>query len=173
MSGKQPLSRSEVEQLAAAHQVSPAAIEALAAIQKHRNVLQPFALVEGGGALVLGNRAALLNAGVSVAVADREAQRAEAMGRSVIFLAVGGRARALFVLEDPVRPEARAAVQTLIECFSSSATTCIVQCLCKSLRCQRPPQLRLRASGQSSRRISRRRPASTLRSGRRADSISA
>jgi P-type E1-E2 ATPase len=73
------------------------------------------ALVEGGGALVLGNRQALLNAGVSVAVADREAQRAEAMGRTVVFLAVGGRVRALFVLEDPVRPEARAAVQTLID----------------------------------------------------------
>jgi soluble P-type ATPase len=62
-----------------------------------------------------GNRHALLNAGVSVAVADREAQRAEAMGRTVVFLAVGGRVRALFVLEDPVRAEARAAVQTLID----------------------------------------------------------
>lgn len=73
------------------------------------------ALLEGGGALVLGNRQALLNAGVSVAVADREAQRAEAMGRTVVFLAVGGRVRALFILEDPVRPEARAAVQKLVD----------------------------------------------------------
>jgi cation transport ATPase len=73
------------------------------------------ALLDGGGALVLGNRLALLNAGVSVAVADREAQQAEAMARSVVFLAVAGRVRGLFVLEDPVRPEARAAVQTLID----------------------------------------------------------
>ena len=73
------------------------------------------ALVDGGGALVLGNRQALLNAGVSVAVADREAQKAESTARTVVFLAVGGRVRALFVLEDPVRPEARAAVQTLID----------------------------------------------------------
>jgi cation transport ATPase len=73
------------------------------------------ALVDGGGALVLGNRQSLLTAGVSVAVADREAQRAESEGRTVVFLAVGGRARALFVFEDPVRPEARAAVQQLID----------------------------------------------------------
>lgn len=73
------------------------------------------ALVDGGGALVLGNRQSLLTAGVSVAVADREAQRAESEGRTVVFLAVGGRARALFVFEDTVRPEARAAVQQLID----------------------------------------------------------
>jgi cation transport ATPase len=73
------------------------------------------ALVDGGGALVLGNRQSLLTAGVSVAVADREAQRAESEGRTVVFLAVGGRARALFVFDDPVRPEARAAVQQLID----------------------------------------------------------
>ncbi len=73
------------------------------------------ALVDGGGALVLGNRQSLLSAGVSVAVADREAQRAETEARTVVFLAVGGRARALFVFEDPVRSEARAAVQQLID----------------------------------------------------------
>jgi Cu+-exporting ATPase len=73
------------------------------------------ALLDGGGALAFGNRQALLNAGVSVAVADREAQAAEVLARSVVFLAVAGRVRGLFVLEDPVRPEARAAVQTLID----------------------------------------------------------
>jgi Cu+-exporting ATPase len=72
-------------------------------------------LVDGGGALVLGNRHSLLASGVSVAVADREAQKAESQGRTVVFLAVGGRVRALFVFEDPVRPEARAAVQRLID----------------------------------------------------------
>ncbi len=72
-------------------------------------------LVDGGGTLVLGNRQALLNSGVSVAVADREAQRAESEGRTVLFLSVGGRARGLLVVEDPVRPEARGAVQRLID----------------------------------------------------------
>ncbi|MFT3921710.1 MAG: HAD family hydrolase [Myxococcales bacterium] len=72
-------------------------------------------LVDGGGALALGNRQSLLNSGVSVAVADREAQRAEAEGRTVLFLSLGGRAQGLLIFEDPVRPEARGAVQRLID----------------------------------------------------------
>jgi Cu+-exporting ATPase len=105
-----PIARA-IARYGASHNITAASLRRVA-YARGRGV---SALVEGGGALVLGNRQALLNAGVSVAVADREAQRAEAMGRSVIFLAVGGRARALFVLEDLVRPEARAAVQTLID----------------------------------------------------------
>jgi P-type E1-E2 ATPase len=105
-----PIARA-IARYGASHNINAASLRRVA-YARGRGV---SALVEGGGALVLGNRQALLNAGVSVAVADREAQRAEAMGRSVIFLAVGGRARALFVLEDLVRPEARAAVQTLID----------------------------------------------------------
>ena len=105
-----PIARAIIE-YGAEHGILPAPLRRVA-YQRGRGVT---ALVEGGGALVLGNRQALLNAGVSVAVADREAQRAEAMGRTVVFLAVGGRVRGLFILEDPVRPEARAAVQTLID----------------------------------------------------------
>lgn len=82
------------------------------AYQRGRGVT---ALVDGGGPLVLGNRHLLLESGVSVAVADREAQKAESQGHTVVFLAVGGRVRALLVFEDPVRPEARAAVQRLID----------------------------------------------------------
>jgi cation transport ATPase len=105
-----PIARA-IARYGAAHNISPASLRRVA----YARGSGVSALVEGGGALVLGNRQALLNAGVSVAVADRDAQRAEAMGRSVIFMSVGGRARALFVLEDPVRPEARSAVQTLID----------------------------------------------------------
>ncbi len=105
-----PIARA-IARYAAAHRIAPATLRRVA----YQRGFGVSALVEGGGALVLGNRQALLNAGVSVAVADREAQRAEAMGRSVVFMAVGGRVRALFVLEDLVRPEARAAVQTLID----------------------------------------------------------
>jgi P-type E1-E2 ATPase len=105
-----PIARA-IARYADAHQIAPATLRRVA----YQRGFGVSALVEGGGALVLGNRQALLNAGVSVAVADREAQRAEAMGRSVVFMAVGGRVRALFVLEDLVRPEARAAVQTLID----------------------------------------------------------
>jgi cation transport ATPase len=105
-----PIARA-IARYGAAHRITPASLRRVA----YQRGFGVSALVEGGGALVLGNRQALLNAGVSVAVADREAQRAEAMGRSVVFMAVGGRLRALFVLEDLVRPEARAAVQTLID----------------------------------------------------------
>jgi cation transport ATPase len=91
--------------------IQPMALRRVA-YQRGRGVT---ALVDGGGALVLGNRHSLLASGVSVAVADREAQHAESQGRTVVFLAVGGRVRALFVFEDPVRLEARAAVQRLID----------------------------------------------------------
>lgn len=73
------------------------------------------ALTDGGVPLVMGNRPLLLSAGVSVAVADREAQVAEASGRTSVFLAVDDRVRAVFVFHDPTRPEARAAVQQLID----------------------------------------------------------
>ncbi|MDB4985273.1 MAG: Lead, cadmium, zinc and mercury transporting ATPase [Myxococcaceae bacterium] len=72
-------------------------------------------LTDGQGALVFGSRAALLGAGVSVAVADREAQRAEQLGQRVVFLALGGRARGLFVFAQTVQPEARVALQTLFD----------------------------------------------------------
>ncbi|MDB4977740.1 MAG: Lead, cadmium, zinc and mercury transporting ATPase, partial [Myxococcaceae bacterium] len=73
------------------------------------------ALTDGQGTLVFGSRAALLQAGVSVAVADREAQRAELLGQRVVFLALGGRARGLFVFAQTVQPEARVALQTLFD----------------------------------------------------------
>lgn len=73
------------------------------------------ALTDGQGPLVFGSRVALLSAGVSVAVADREAQQAEASGQRVVFLALGGRVRGLFVFAQAVRSEARLAVQTLFD----------------------------------------------------------
>jgi cation transport ATPase len=73
------------------------------------------AIAPGGERLVLGTRQLLLDDGVSVAIADGEAARAEARGRSVVFAALGGRVRALLVLEDELRPGARSAVQRLID----------------------------------------------------------
>jgi P-type Cu+ transporter len=73
------------------------------------------ALSDGEGPLVLGSREALLGAGVSVAVADREAHRAESAGARVVFLALGGHVRGLFVFEQQVRPEARVAMQQLFD----------------------------------------------------------
>ncbi|HEX5657129.1 MAG TPA: HAD family hydrolase [Polyangiales bacterium] len=72
-------------------------------------------LTDGQGALVLGSRAALLQAGVSVAVADREAQQAEQDGHKVVLLALGGHVRGLFVFAQELRGEARLAVQSLFD----------------------------------------------------------
>jgi cation transport ATPase len=73
------------------------------------------ATAPSGERFVLGTRQFLLDEGVSVAIADGEAARAEARGRSVVFAALGGRVRALLVLEDELRPGARSAVQRLID----------------------------------------------------------
>ncbi len=73
------------------------------------------ALTPSGEAFVLGNRQLLLDEGVSVAVAEVEATRAEAAGRTVLFLGLGGKVRAVLSLEDARRPGARAAVQRLFD----------------------------------------------------------
>jgi Cu+-exporting ATPase len=73
------------------------------------------AVAPGGESLVLGSRQLLLDEGVSVAVADAEAARAETRGRTAIFLGLGGRVRAVLSLEDELRPGARAAVQRLVD----------------------------------------------------------
>jgi Cu+-exporting ATPase len=70
---------------------------------------------DGQGAVVLGSRAALLQAGVSVAVADREAQAAEHDGHKVVLIALGGHVRGLFVFAQELRTEARVAVQSLFD----------------------------------------------------------
>jgi cation transport ATPase len=81
----------------------------------HTRGLGVNALTDGQGPLVFGSRQALLSAGVSVAAADREAQRAESNGQRVVFLALGGRVRGLLVFTQAVRSEARPAVQTLFD----------------------------------------------------------
>ncbi len=73
------------------------------------------AVAPGGEALVLGSRQLLLDEGVSVAVADADAARAETRGRTAVFLGLGGRVCAVLSLEDELRPGARAAVQRLVD----------------------------------------------------------
>lgn len=73
------------------------------------------ALSDGRGALVVGSRQALLALGISVAVADAEAERAERDGHKVVFLALGEHVRGLLVFSQALRSEARAAVQRLLE----------------------------------------------------------
>ncbi|MEQ9701402.1 MAG: HAD family hydrolase, partial [Sandaracinaceae bacterium] len=73
------------------------------------------AVAPSGEALVAGNRALLLEEGVSVAVADAHATRAEERGHTVVFVGTGGRVRAVMSLRDEDRIGARAAVQRLID----------------------------------------------------------
>lgn len=73
------------------------------------------ALAQGGEPFVIGNRRLLLTEGVSVAVADAEAQRAESRGHTALFIALGGHVRAVLSLRDEVKPGARAAVQRIFD----------------------------------------------------------
>ena len=73
------------------------------------------ALAPGGEPLVIGNRRLLLAEGVSVAVADADAVRAERRGHTTIFVGLGGRVRAVISLSDTARPGARAAVQRIFD----------------------------------------------------------
>lgn len=73
------------------------------------------AVTASGEALVVGNRALLLEQGVSVAMADADATRAEERGHTVVFVGVDGRARAVVSLRDEDRLGARAAVQRLMD----------------------------------------------------------
>jgi len=68
-----------------------------------------------GEHIVIGTRQLLLEDGVSIAIAEAEAARAEARGHVVIFVAIERKARAVLALRDEERPGARAAVQRLID----------------------------------------------------------
>jgi Cu+-exporting ATPase len=68
-----------------------------------------------GQPLVIGSRRLLLEEGISVAVADAEAARAEASERTPIFVALDGRVRAVMTLHYELRTGARSAVQRLFD----------------------------------------------------------
>ncbi|MFW6052072.1 MAG: HAD-IC family P-type ATPase, partial [Myxococcota bacterium] len=91
--------------------VRPAAVRRATAIPG-RGVT---ALGPDGERVVLGNRQLLLDEGISIAVADDDATRAEERGHTVLFAAVGERVRAVVALQDEVRLGARAAVQRLYD----------------------------------------------------------
>jgi Cu+-exporting ATPase len=63
--------------------------------------------------LALGNRALLDELGVDAAALEERAAAERREGRTVVFLAVGGRPRALLSVADPVKESAPAAVRAL------------------------------------------------------------
>ena len=73
------------------------------------------AVTADGEATVVGSRRLLLSEGVGVALADAEAAQAEANGRTAVFVAIGGRVRGFFTLQDSPRQGVRSAVQRLFD----------------------------------------------------------
>jgi cation transport ATPase len=81
----------------------------------HHAGLGVTALSPEGEPFVVGTRRLLLQEGISVAAADAEAARAETKGRVPIFMALGGRVRAVMTLQYELRVGARPAIQRLFD----------------------------------------------------------
>jgi cation transport ATPase len=73
------------------------------------------AVASSGQPLIVGSRALMLKEHVSVAAAERRVGELEAMGRMVLWVALGGRLIGLLGLQDGLRPGARAAVQHVLD----------------------------------------------------------
>jgi Cu+-exporting ATPase len=73
------------------------------------------AVASNGQSLVAGTRALLLERRISVASAEARIAELEALGRSVLLVALDGRWVGLVALQDGLRPGARAATQTLLD----------------------------------------------------------
>ncbi len=68
----------------------------------------------GSRAVLIGSARLMLEQGVDLAELSAPRERAEADGRTAVFVSVDGRAAGLLVISDPVRPEAAEAVRALI-----------------------------------------------------------
>ncbi|EYF05578.1 Lead, cadmium, zinc and mercury transporting ATPase [Chondromyces apiculatus DSM 436] len=73
------------------------------------------AVTSAGEELCVGNRALLLEQRVSIAAAEERIAELEALGRTVVLIAVGSRLAGLIGLQDGLRPGARAAIQHLLD----------------------------------------------------------
>lgn len=73
------------------------------------------AVASNGQPLVVGSRALLLRQRVSIARAESRITELEAMGRTVLLVALGGHLVGILALQDGLRGGARAAVQHLLD----------------------------------------------------------
>ncbi|NUP12588.1 MAG: HAD-IC family P-type ATPase [Polyangiaceae bacterium] len=73
------------------------------------------AVTSSGEELCVGSRAHLVEQRVSIASAEWRMGELEALGRSVVLVALGGRLVGVVALQDGIRPGARAAVQHLLD----------------------------------------------------------
>lgn len=88
--------------------------DAVRSVTEHQG-LGVTGVTSGGEEICVGSRALLLEARVSVAAVERRVAELEAMGRTVVLVALGGRLVGLLALQDGLRPGARAAVQHLLD----------------------------------------------------------
>jgi P-type E1-E2 ATPase len=72
-------------------------------------------VTSSGEELCVGNRALMFEQRVSIAAAEQRIAELEALGRTVVLVAVGSRLVGLLALQDGLRPGARAAVQHLLD----------------------------------------------------------
>jgi cation transport ATPase len=73
------------------------------------------AISVAGESVAVGSRQLLLAESVSVAPAEDVARAVEGQQRTAVFVAIGGRVEGVFGLEDPLRDEARPAVQAMMD----------------------------------------------------------
>jgi soluble P-type ATPase len=78
----------------------------------HRGVT---AVSPHGQPIVVGSRRLLMEHGISVAAADAQVARAEAEGRTPIFVALDDRVRAIIALHYEMHPAARPATQRMVD----------------------------------------------------------
>ena len=100
-----------VADAAAARGVRPESVRRPVALGSH-GVL---AVSAAGEPIVVGDTRALLDEGISVAQGQSVSAAIEGAGRTVVYVATDGRLEGVIGLDDPVRDEARASVQTLID----------------------------------------------------------
>ncbi len=81
----------------------------------HAPGLGVTAVASSGEDLCVGNRPLLLANRISIAAAEQRIAELEALGRTVVLVAVGTRLVGMLGLQDGLRPGARAAVQHLID----------------------------------------------------------
>ena len=78
------------------------------------------AVTSAGEELCVGNRSLMLEQRISIAGAEQRIGELEALGRTVVLVAVGARLVGMLGLQDGLRPGARAAVQHLLDAQSGA-----------------------------------------------------
>ena len=68
-----------------------------------------------GSSIVLGNRAMLAAEGIDASALDADARSLETDGKTVMFVAIDGRAAGLIAVSDPIKPTTEAAIRALHE----------------------------------------------------------